>query len=169
MDLQAVADSLGFDARLALFSTINFLVVFVLLYIFLFKRIGKFLNERQNKINESLENAKKLENAIEIAEQEKAKIIKMASNKANEILNKSKEDAEKTASAIKAAAIADAEKMQSDAKMRIDAERSDMIKDLKTRTAELAILATQKILDAELDEERDKEIINEYLDKLDNQ
>lgn len=166
MDLQAVTETLGFDWRMALFSIINFFVVFLLLKKFLFGRIGKFVEDRKAYIAKSLQDAEDIKKAKENIEAERAQVINEANKEANEILVKAQKDAEVVALKVREKSQEDIEKMYLDAKKRIEVEKEEMIKEIKQKAAELSILATEKIIDAELDEEKDKKIINEYLDKL---
>lgn len=167
MDLQQIFDNLGFDWRMALFSTINFLLVFVILRQFLFKRVGDVLTNRKNYIEESIKRSEEYNKRFEETEKERADIIKAANDKANDIVAKAKIDAEELSEQKKSEANAEADKIISKAKEQADRERGEMISTLKKETADLAIMATEKIIEKELDQETDKKIIDEYLDTLD--
>ena len=164
--MNQVIESLGLDLKMMLLSTANFLVVFFLLNKFLFSRIGKFLNERQNEIKESIKNARKVEMLLENANKKKNKIIQKASSNANNIVNEANNQAERIIIESKVKAQREVNEIKNKAKRRIKIEKEEMISELKHQTADLAIIATEKILDKELDEETDKRIIEKYLDKI---
>jgi F0F1-type ATP synthase membrane subunit b/b' len=54
-----ILGKIGFDWQVALANLVNFLIIVFLLKKFAFKPIAKIIQDRQNKINEGLENAKK--------------------------------------------------------------------------------------------------------------
>lgn len=164
--MDQVIESLGVDGRMMLFSTINFLGVFVLLKIFLFGRIGKFLENRRGIIQKSLDDAEKVSKNLAEAEKEKEKIIMDASTKANNIVNTANEESDKIVSDAKNDALEEAKSIEEKAKRKLEIERAEMIKELKRETADLAIVATEKILDEKLDADTDKKLIEKYLDKL---
>lgn len=165
--MEQVIENLGVDLRMMLFSTINFLIVLFILNKFLFGRIGRFLRERQAEIEQSLQNAEQVKIELAEAEVTKTKIIADAGVKANTIVSTAEDTANTIVTDARNKAKNDVEHLHAEAQRKIENERNEMIKELKTKTADLAIMATEKILDQKLDEEKDKQIISKYLDTLD--
>lgn len=166
--MEQVIEKLGIDLKMMLFSTVNFLLVLFILNKYLFGRIGKFLQERKEIIDESLKNADKIKHSLEDAETQREEIIKQASSEANTIVSSAIEKATKESSEIKAKALNEITDQETQSKRKIESERQEMISELKEKTADLALIATEKILDEKLDEKKDREIIDKYLDKLDS-
>jgi len=159
-------ETLGFDWMSALAATINFLIVLLLLNHFLFGRIGKYLQERQSTIDKGLKDAKIAEEAARKANERAEKIIADAEKKANAILEKYKAEAEGESSKIKEEGLIQAEEIRKEAKIKAEAERKEILNKLKKDTADLALEATEKILEEKLDEKKDKNLIQNFLNKL---
>jgi len=101
-----ILGKIGFDWQVALANLVNFIIVFFVLKKFAFEPINKIIKERQNKIDQGLENAKLAETdrmmARELRETELSKakkeandIVGLAQQKSNEMVLMSKTNAEK--------------------------------------------------------------------------
>lgn len=161
--MEAVLESIGFNGTAVIFSTVNFLIVLVILQKTLFGRVGKSLSERKEKIRKSLEDAERVEAKMNAIEEERATIIKNANREASDIVQSHTEQAEAQAKTIKEEAQVAADKITEEGKMKVEKERSDMVDRLKKETADLAILATEKIIEEKLDAKKDKAVIEKYL------
>jgi F-type H+-transporting ATPase subunit b len=165
--MEEVIANLGIDLRMMVFSTINFLLVLVLLNKFLFKKVSSYLEDRQTVISESLKNAEEADKKLQKAEKVKEQKIRDASEDANKIVSDSKQEAVSIIQEAQDKAQRESQEMIEQTKKSLETEREKMIKTLKKETADLAILATEKILEKELDAETDKKIIESYLNQLD--
>ncbi|KXK27572.1 MAG: ATP synthase subunit b, sodium ion specific [candidate division WS6 bacterium OLB20] len=168
MDIQEVFGKIGFDGRMFLFNVINFLVVLILLRKFFFNKLMEALDARQAKINEGLEDAERYRHEVTMAQQRSDEIISDARTEANTIVLKAQEEARTGAEVILSDAREQVEAERAKAEEQIELSRRKMIADLKKETADLAILATEKIIKEKLDSKRDREIIDEYLSQLDS-
>ena len=133
---------------------------------FLFGRVHKILDERQNDVSETynkadaaLEHAKSLESEysglMEGAKEESAQMIKAASKKAqlrsDEIISEAKNEA----SAILARADEDVER-----------EKKRAQNELRGEVSELAVLVAQKVVEKEITEADHERFINEFIDNV---
>lgn len=166
MDFQEIFDQLGFDWQLALINAVNFLVFFVILNRFVIKRIAKAVNERQDKLDQSLKNAERLEKELNEAKAKAEAIIKDANLEASDIVKKHREEAEHEASEIKSHAQEEAGKIKKKAKEVAAQEKETILKEIQGETAELSIKAAEKVLEEKLDEEKDKKIVEDFIKKL---
>jgi len=166
MDFAEIFAKIGFDGRMALFNSINFLVFFLILYKFVFSKIGKGLKERQELIEASIKNAEKIEKELLEADKKTGEIINNAQKEANEILNKYKQEGEKSAEKIRTEAQSQIETMQNKSLEMIEKSRVETMDKIKEDTADLAVLATEKILGEKINEKEDRELIVKYLKDL---
>ena len=86
-----IFESLGINWKILLGQIVNFLLVLYLLKRFALKPFLKILNERKEKIEGGVKNAENAERKIQLAGEERDKILKEGREKANLILKKSEE------------------------------------------------------------------------------
>ena len=157
---------LSIDIGTIIFTLCNLLILFLVFKLFLFGRVHKILDERQNDVSETynkadaaLEHAKSLESEysglMEGAKEESAQMIKAASKKAqlrsDEIISEAKNEA----SAILARADEDVER-----------EKKRAQNELRGEVSELAVLVAQKVVEKEITEADHERFINEFIDNV---
>ena len=143
-------DALGIEWTLLLSQIINFGVLIILLRMFLYQPVLKMLNARKERIAQSMKDAERVSAAAREAEQEKGKVLERARREAQEIRAQATRDAEKIAQDVRARADQEATdirmKAQADAAKQADLALADANKQI----ADLAIMATEKLLGREL-------------------
>ncbi len=92
--------SVGFDWHIALANFVNFLIVFVVLYKLVFKKLGATLTSRAKKIEAGLDDAAKGHHLLATAEEEKKKLIKEAEDKHLKIVEEAEVQADHLAKEI---------------------------------------------------------------------
>ena len=158
-------ESIGINWQLLVAFLVNFLLLFGLLTVILYKPVLKMLDERSAKIKESLEQAEKIKEqtsrseeqikaAIETARKEGQIIIAQASQIAAKIKEEAKVEARKEADAIIAKA-----------RDEIKLERDKSIGELRSEFANLIVLAAEKIIKESLDTQKHSKLINEVLEQ----
>ena len=71
MAILDILGKIGFDWQVAVANLVNFLIIFFILKRYAFKPIANIIKERQDQVNEGLDNAKLAETNLMQAEQEK--------------------------------------------------------------------------------------------------
>ena len=157
---------LGIEWKLLLAQIVNFVILLFLLNKFLYKPLIKFINNRRQKIIEGLEKAKKGEEEFkkiqELRERELAKIQK----EAEVIIVKAKEIGDEKQQEILKEAEIKTRKIIEEAKNRIEIEKEKMLKEVREDIANLVITATEKILEEEIDKEKEQKLIGKALNEL---
>lgn len=157
---------LSIDVGTIIFTLCNLLILFLVFKKFLFGRVHKVLEARQNdvtetynKADESLEHAKSLESEysalIDGAREESAEIIKNASKKAQQRSDEIISDAKKEAGAILARADEDVER-----------EKKRAQNELRGEISELAVLVAQKVVEKEINENDHDKFINDFIENV---
>ncbi len=141
----------------------NVLILFVLLRIFLFKPINKIKAERTRTIQNNLDSAEKAKAEAEELRQQYEDSISEAKEKANQIIVKAHEDAEAERSAIIRKSQEEADQIVSSAGKTIENERRRVLQEAQTQIADLAIEAASKIVGANLDDEKNRKLVDEFL------
>jgi F-type H+-transporting ATPase subunit b len=143
-------DALGIEWTLLLAQIVNFGILIILLRMFLYQPVLKMLNARKERIAQSMKDAERVSAAAREAEQEKSKVLEQARREAQEIRAQATRDAEKIAQDVRGRA----EQEATDIRMKAQADAAKQVElalaDANKQIAELAIMATEKLLGREL-------------------
>ncbi|HDD56354.1 MAG TPA: ATP synthase F0 subunit B [Chloroflexi bacterium] len=150
--------AMGINGPFLISQIVNFLLLFGVLTVLLWKPAKKRLDERQAMLQKQVEDTEaaaqerekiglEREKALAEAKQEAEKIIAQAQDRVASI----KADAEEQAKGI-------IQKAREDAKQ----EELNLLKSVRDQVGVLAIAATQKLLGAALDESRQKALVDEF-------
>ena len=144
-------------------AVFNVIVLFILLRIFLFKPINKIRDERTRTIQNDLDSARKAKDEAEELRQQYENSISDAKEQANQIMMKAHEDAESERDAIIKKAHEDAEQKVAEADKEIESERKKVLRQAQSEIADLAIEAASKIVGANVDDEKNRRLVDEFL------
>lgn len=158
-----ILGKVGFDWRVALANFVNFLIIFYLLKRFAFGPIKKVINERQNKIQDGLDNAKKAETALLLADKEKEKIIDKAKEEASGVLVMANKRGEEIVSGSEIKGREEYERLVSSAKTTIEKEKERAEEEVKEKTANLIVTGIEKILREKIDKAEEEKIIKKVV------
>ncbi len=149
-------DQLGISGGLLVSQIVNFLLLMVVLRMVLYKPVLRMLDQRHERIAQSMKDAERANAAAQEAEMEKSKILDVARREAQEIRSQATRDAEKIAQEVRSRAEQEATdtriRAQEEAQRQLDAVLSDANKQI----ADLAILATEQVLGRELENKKDQ-------------
>lgn len=159
-------EALGIDFKLFLGQIINFLILLLILWRFAYKPIVKMLNERREKIADSIANAKKIEEDLIVTEQKTKAMLDQAQKEGQKILENSTQAATEQKKEIVALAKNQAEKEIARAKESINQEKELAARALQKETIALVSLATEKILRQETSAVLQKQAIDEAIEEI---
>ncbi|MCM1006567.1 MAG: F0F1 ATP synthase subunit B [Ruminococcus flavefaciens] len=146
-----------------IWSAVNIIILFILLKIFLFKPINKIMDERTRSIQEDIDSAKKSREEAEALKQEYAEDINEAKAEAQKIIMKAHEDAEAEKAVILQKSQEEADQLVSDANKAIESKRKRVLAQAQTQIADLAIEAASKIIGENVDDEKNRRLVDEFL------
>ena len=161
-----VLGSLGINLTSFIFQLINFAVVAIILWYLILKPLTKKMSERQKMIDDSIDNAKKIETNLGMSEKKYQEKIDQAKVDANKMIEKSQQEALALGETMKDKAKNDIEQLVEQARKNIKIERDESINEIKLQAANLIVSATEKILSAKMDTEKDSAIIDEAIKNL---
>lgn len=157
---------LSFNTGFAIWVLISTVIFLVLMQKFLVPPIMKALNDREFRIKDSLESAEKALAKAEQISKDNNKALKEAEIKAQKIRKEALEDAEILRSEKISKAKDEASKILEDARVTIQQEKERALVELRNEVAELAIGAASTIIDAELDQTKNKKLVESYINDL---
>lgn len=139
-----------FSVGLFFWQTVLFLALLFLLRKYAWKPILNAVNEREEKIADSLELAEKTKAEIETLKAQNADLLKEARAERDAMIKDAKVTATKMVEDAKAIAKEEGNKMIASAKSSINAEKAAAISELKTEVAGFAIDIAEKVVRGEL-------------------
>lgn len=164
-DAGVLAD-LGINGTLFVAQLINFTLVALILWFLILKPLTKKMTERQKMIDDSIDNAKKIQDNLNKSEKEYQNRIDQAKVESNKILEKTATESEAMAEEAKINAKKEIERLVLQARESIKEEKEIMHSQLKEETANFVVLALEKILGEKVNDNSDKKLIDEVLKKL---
>lgn len=146
------------------------IIIFVLLLILLRKiawgPLIKALKNREETIKSALENAEKQNKEAAILMEQNRKDLAEANARSMKIINEAKDMANKVKDEITGKANEEAKKIIEQAREQIDGMKNATLEQMKDDITEIAIKAAEKIISENLDKNRQKAIVDEFLSKL---
>ena len=150
-----------------LFAAINLLLLYFFVNKFLFKRLGGFMEARGKSIAADIEQGRGLKAEGDAYRLKYEQILREGAEEGNRIVAEARARAEKECDEILARAKKEAERMLSKAREDEQLRQVQMAARLKTDVAELSIIVASKIVEANMDNEANREMAKKFLDKLD--
>jgi len=136
----------GVNGKLLLIQAVNFSILLVILYAFLYKPLFAMLEKRRSAIAKGLEDAEFSATERTRIESEKAEIIAGARAEGGKIVDELRKRAVTDEREILRTAQEKSAALLSEAKIRAEAEREHLIRESEKEVARMAVLAAEKIL-----------------------
>ena len=159
-------DLLSPNTGLIVWTLITFVLVLLVLKKWAWGPLLSALDQRETRIREALEHADKARAEAARAAEENEAALARTQAEAQAVLDKAREDAERIARDVRERAEAEAQQVIEQARRTIDRERDQALRELRQQTAELAILAAGQLLEENLDDERNRKIASDFIDRM---
>lgn len=157
---------LSFNTGFAIWVLISMLVFLYIMGKYAVPPILQALSEREQRIKDSLESAEKAIAKAERISEENKKALKEAEIKAQKIRKEAIEEAEMLRTEKIEKAKKDASKLLEDARKTIEQEKKQALSELRNEVAELAIKSASMIIEAELDQKKNKKLVDNFIGDL---
>ncbi|NOY06181.1 MAG: F0F1 ATP synthase subunit B [Chlorobi bacterium] len=157
---------LNVNTGLLIWTIVTFLLVLYILSKIAWKPLLSGLEGREQRIREEVERA---ENARREAEKLLAKHkenLANAEREARHIIDEGRKTAEKIKDDIIREAREDAQRLVRQAQDDIRREKSTALNELRAEIADLAVRAAEKVINASLDDEKHRKLVNDFIDQL---
>ena len=147
-------------------TLINFLILFLVLKHFLFDKVKSIIEEREEYINSQIDEAEESTETARMMLIENERILSSAKKEGKKITASEKKKAEEIYEEIVAEAREEASVILERAKIEIDREREKVEASLKNEAIELAIGISKKIIEENIDEKKNRELINNFISQV---
>jgi len=154
------------DPGLFVWTIITFMVLFFVLAKFAWKPLIKMLQEREEMIRDSLDDAEKAKTELEHLNEESEAIMTKARAEAQTILANGKAAAEKVKEDTIAKAKEQAIKIIKKTEKQIQIEKDKAIADIKQEVVNLSLSVAKKLINKNLNDADNKSLIEETLKKV---
>ena len=157
---------LSVEPGLIIWTIIIFLILLFILKKYAWKPLLNSLNNREQGIKDTIDRAEKLREESEKLHEENKKRLAEADTQSRKIISEGKEFAEKLKSELVAKTNEETLRMIQKAKQEIEREKLSAIEELKDEIGNLAVQAASKIIDENLDEAKQKKIIDSFIKQI---
>ncbi len=158
-------EDLGFNLPLLGAFVINFVILFGLLSVVLYRPVLKMLDERQAKIKESMEQAEQMKEQMARSEEQIKAHLETARREGQDIITQATQIGEKLEEEAKDKARQEAESLIAKAQVEIGRERDKAIDELRKEFADITIKAAEKVITKTLDKNKHQDLIDEALEE----
>jgi F-type H+-transporting ATPase subunit b len=155
--------SLGVNLPLLVVFIVNFIVLFVLLRLFLYKPVLKMLDERAKRTKDAMELAEVTKKEFEQAKGDVQKQIEKGRQEAQAIIAQAVQVGERLKEESRQEAIKQAQTIIDRTRAELGAERDKIVGDLRREFVDISILAAEKVIKETLDKEKHRKLIDETL------
>ncbi len=155
------------DPGLFIWTILTFLVLLYLLARFAWGPLLKALEERQETIRKSLDDADQATQELARVQQESAQIIAEARGEAQSIVAKSRAAAETVREDLKQKAKEEADALVRGAQRQIQLETARAIQQIRHEVVDLSLAVASKLIKKNLTQEDNDALINDSLTQID--
>ena len=150
----------------AITSLVVFLLAFGFLYVAVWPKIIKGLNDREEKIRQEIANAEQAREQAKAALAKYEEELSSARREASEMIAKAREDAKAAAAELRDRNEAELVEMKQRATGELDNAKRAAITELHAETYKLAAMMATKILKREVSAEDQKRLVDESLQEM---
>jgi F-type H+-transporting ATPase subunit b len=159
--MDSIISTFHIDWKIIIAQAINFVIVFAVLYFYALKPLSKLMKERSEKISQGLDDAKQSNLLFQKASDEykdnTVKLRKMSIDTQQEL----QKDLEKLRAENLNRIKADNEEWTKKRLEQLEIDKKALVESAKSELVSLAILATEKLLNAKIDKSFDGKAVKE--------
>ncbi|MGL5087320.1 MAG: F0F1 ATP synthase subunit B [Clostridium sp.] len=156
------------NISLVIATIINFIGLLAILKYFFFNKVKAIIDEREELINDQLDSAEEEQRKSRMIAIENERMLKSVREDGKKITEKQKQKAEKIYAEIIVDANSEAKIILERAKIEINREKEKVEYELKKQAIGLAIEISKKVIEKNIDEEKNRELISDFISKVGN-
>jgi F-type H+-transporting ATPase subunit b len=157
---------LALDPGMVIWTWLIFFVFLFVLHKYAWKPILDSLDERETSIRKASDDAEAARLSLEAATEEQRKLISAGRQTAAAAISEARSAASEVSEVILKDAKGESEKLIIDAQSQIEEEKQAAVDELRSKIGDLSVLVAAKFLDKNLDDDRNRELVKEYVTAL---
>ena len=158
-------ETLGIHFPILAIFLVNFLLLLALLYLFAYKPILRLMDQRADRIRESLEAADRAREDAASSQQAIQEQITEARREGQRIMDQTREAADRFRTEEMDKARQEAEAFVERARADIQRERDSALEEVRASFGDLAITAAERVIRRSLDRQAHEELITQVLEE----
>ena len=158
--------TLGINLKIFVAQLINFTVVLLVLWKWAYTPIIKLLDERAEKIEQSVKKADDIDQRVQELAAEQKTIITEAKSEASKIMDQTKVDADERRKVLLDKAKADVGAVVAQGKAQLQTEKENMISEARVEIGAIAVEAAKKILAEAVDEKKATKLAEDVVNEM---
>ena len=151
---------------LIIWTIITFLVVLLVLKKFAWPHLLAALDEREKRISDAIAAAEQARQESEEVLREHRQKLATADEEARQVVAEAREAGANLRQTIVSQAREEAERMLDQARTSIESEKRAAIAELRRETASLAVQAAGALIDANLDDEKNRGLVDDFIARI---
>jgi F-type H+-transporting ATPase subunit b len=154
------------NVALVVWTTVTFALLIVVLGKFAWGPILQMIETREKTIADALESAKRERAEAEKAAAEMHAALEKARQEAAEMVRRNQQEVAAAKAESMEEARRQSEELLKQARATIEEERRAAVAELRSQVVDLAIEAAGRLLATQMDEKKQRQLVEEYLEKL---
>jgi F-type H+-transporting ATPase subunit b len=151
---------------LSFWTALTFLILIVVLGKFAWGPILQMLETREKTIADAIESAKRERLAAEAASAEMKAALEKARAESAEMIRRNQQEVAAAKQELMALAKKESDELLLAARKSINEEKRQALNELRAQTVDLAIEAASRLVQMNMDENKQKQLVEEYLSQL---
>lgn len=147
-------------------AVINFLILLVVVKKFFWSKILAVIEEREESIKSNYSLAEEKKAKADLLVKEREELLAKSKDQGREIVEMQKKNAEAVSKDILDSAQNEAKLIIDRAQKEAKREKEKLIEELRTDTIDIALSMSARALEAAIDEEEHRRLIDDYLSKV---
>lgn len=160
-----ILENIGFNLPGLISQFINFGLLLLLLSVLLYRPVLRILDQRAERIRESLEAAERARQESAKSEEEVQRALGEARERAQQIIQQAQELGQKMEADARTGARTEAEALIARAREEIQRERDDAVEQVRREFTDLAILAAERVINQSLEAPSHRTLVEEVLEE----
>ena len=160
-----ILENIGFNLPGLVSQFINFGLLLLLLSVLLYRPVLRILDQRADRIRESLEAAERARQESAKSEEEVQRALGEARERGQQIIQQAQELGQKMEADAREGARTEAEALIARAREEIQRERDDAVEQVRREFTDLAILAAERVINQSLDAPSHRTLVEEVLEE----
>ena len=151
---------------LSFWTAVTFVILLVVLGKFAWGPILQMIETREKTIAEAIESAKRERAAAEAASAEMKAALAKAREESAQLIRKNQQEVAAAKADLLAAAKKESDDLLQAARKTIQEEKRQAIAELRAQTVDLAIEAANRLVQMNMDEKKQKQLVEEFISQL---
>ena len=157
---------LGINQGFLIAQIVNFLLIFGILTVFMWRPLTNMLDSRATTIAKGLEDAAAAANARRNAESDVEKILADARAEAASVIEEARGRGEEVAKSVEEEARSEADRIRQEARTAAEGERNTQLANMRGQVMSISVAVAERLIGDSMSEAKQKELVDNFFSEL---